>query len=168
MQSRQVLAEMLPIEWVFASHDGNENVGFRELIVALSEGQLDSIFSTELIVTLTEHMWKRYYNAVFNRCFIPFCVYFTVTQYFISNFVQEGINSDGGWFEAYMSYVMIGIIVIVGTYFALLEIVVMIRSGRSYWKDVFNWIDIGSNPLNMFLVGHALMHDYGTKLAGGI
>ena len=37
MQNRQVLAKMLSIEWVFASYDGNTNIGFRELIIALSE-----------------------------------------------------------------------------------------------------------------------------------
>ena len=57
VQNRQVVAKMLPIEWVFASYGDNKNVGFRELIIALSESNFGSLFSTELVITLNEHMW---------------------------------------------------------------------------------------------------------------
>ena len=70
---------MLPLEWVFAKYGGNEKINFKELVIALSESPFDSLFSTELVITLTEHIWSRYYASVLKKCFLPFCIYFIAT-----------------------------------------------------------------------------------------
>ena len=41
---------------------GLEECGFRELVVALQKAPLDSLFSTELVISLVEHFWDTYYK----------------------------------------------------------------------------------------------------------
>ena len=49
IQNRLVDTKMLQIGWVYENPQGKYPVGFRELIVALSDAKHESIFSTELI-----------------------------------------------------------------------------------------------------------------------
>ena len=123
---------MLPIDWIFASYDGNTNVGFRELIISLSESPFDSLFSTELVITLNELMWKRYYHTVLYKSFIPFIVYFISAQHFVSNYAIQGIDPDQDWYYAVIQYGEAAIIIISVIYFLLFEIVVMLRNFKMY------------------------------------
>ena len=165
VQNRQVVAKMLPLDWVFKKYGDKENVGFRELIIALSESSFASLFSTELVITLNEHFWKRYSDTVFYLCFVPFCVYFLLVQIFLSVFVINGINKNGTDFEKYGPHVMGVIIVLHVAYFLFFELVVMLRTGYAYFLDVYNFVDLASFTLNVILVYHAFEHPYKTEIS---
>ena len=158
------MAKMLPLEWVFAKYGGNEAVSFRELVIALSESPFDSLFSTELVITLTEHIWARYYKSVFRRAFIPFCIYFILTQVFLTKYVMEGINPEGSSVEQAIPYAMCFTILVGVLFFLLFEFIVMLRAGWSYFIDPFNYVDLGSFTLNVFLVVNTFQHKYGTAV----
>lgn len=162
IQSRQVIAQMLPIEWVFAKYGGNEQVSFRELVVALSESPFDSLFSTELVITLTEHIWSRYYKSVFRYCFLPFCVYFIVTQVFLSTYTLSGIDPSS---SVLLPYLMTLIIFLGVIFFLFFEMIVALRSGLEYFSDPFNYIDLSSFALNIILVIDTHRHGYGSKVS---
>ena len=151
---------MLPIEWIFANYDGHTSVGFRELIVALSVSPFDSLFSTELIVTLIELFWERYYAKVFYRCFIPFIVYFLATQIFVSIYAIEGINPDGSWFDKNAPIFLATITILGVLFFLFFEIAVMARSFKKYFFDVFNYVDLSSFACNLVLVYYTFDHNY--------
>ena len=86
VQNRQVDARMLQIDWIFAENGGKEKVGFAEFVVALSKAPHESVFSTDLIKTLVDHFWARYYRAVVNFGFLPFMIYMILTLIYVSNY----------------------------------------------------------------------------------
>ena len=81
---------MLDIGWVFA---GDQD--FRELIVSLSKSPYESIFSTDLVLTLYEIFSERYTKAILIWCCLPYLLYFLFTVIFYTWFTSGGINSCG-------------------------------------------------------------------------
>ena len=56
------------------------------------------------------------------------------------------------------------VIIILGVlYFLLFEIIVMLRNIKDYFLDVFNYVDLSTFALNLVLVYHTFMHEYGQK-----
>ena len=80
---------MLQIDWVFANYGGSTNVGIRELVVALAAAPHESLFSTELVITLAEHFWARYFRKVVISCFLPFIIYFGSTIAYATRFSTQ-------------------------------------------------------------------------------
>ena len=78
---------MLDISWIFAS-----GVGFRELVASLSKTPHESVFSTNLVVTLVEIFRERYSKAIFWKCFIPYMIYFVLSVSLYSTFTTNGIS----------------------------------------------------------------------------
>ena len=167
-QSRQVVAKMLPLEWVFAKYGGNEKINFKELVIALSESPFDSLFSTELVITLTEHIWSRYYVSVLKKCFLPFCIYFISTQVFLTKYVMEGINTDGDLHQWLIPYILAGLLDLGVLYFLFFEVIVAIRSGAKYFSDPFNYVDIGSFTLNIYLGITTFNHKYEEEVSDNV
>jgi len=94
IQNRQVVMKMLSLDWVHANYRGYTDVGFRELIVALASAPHESLFSTELVITLIDHFWDYYFKRVFFAGFVPYIIYFICTIIYISNWAVEGIPAD--------------------------------------------------------------------------
>ena len=60
IQNRQVLLKMLPVNWLFTpNYDGSKS-GRKSLVTALANAPHESLFSTELIITLVESFWASY------------------------------------------------------------------------------------------------------------
>ena len=142
---------MLRIDWIFACYGGLKKVGFRELIVALANAPHESLFSTDLVITLTNLMWSRYFTAIFVRCFIPFCIYFLTAIWYLSNYAVEGIDPDKRW-DLTPEFFMRWIIIAQVLYFFYFEFMSMLRDGWPYLLDVFNYIDLLSFSLNIYLI----------------
>jgi len=53
----------------------------------LQQAPHDSLFSTELVITMVEHFWDYYYKAIIIRCFIPYVIYFSCTIMYMSFYV---------------------------------------------------------------------------------
>ena len=149
IQNRQVQCKMLSLDWVHADYKGYRNVGFRELIVALSVAPHESLFSTELCITLVEHFWDYYFKRVFFAGFVPYLLYFGCTIFYVSKWGVEGIDEDDIWkptLEFFMRWIIIASVI----YFALFEFVAMIRDGWGYLTDPFNYFDWSAFILNFY------------------
>ena len=60
IQNRQVLLKMLPVNWLFVpSYDGGKS-GRKSLVTALANAPHESLFSTDLVITLVESFWASY------------------------------------------------------------------------------------------------------------
>ncbi len=119
--------------------------------MALSQAPNESLFSTDLIITLVDHFWDRYYNAIFFRCFVPYCFYFVGSLYYVSNYTVEGIDPDDRW-SLTPEFFLRWFILLSVLYFAFFEFVCMIRDGWQYFTDIFNLFDWGAFALNLWLL----------------
>ena len=145
--------KMLSLTWVHAQSRGYKNVGYRELIVALSLAPHESLFDTELIITLIEHFWAYYFNRVFWACFVPYIIYFVTTILYVSAWGVEGIREeDRDEFTDTAEFIMRWIILISVIYFAFFEFVAIIRDGWSYTTDIFNYFDWSAILLNFYVI----------------
>lgn len=142
---------MLKMDWIFAKYGGFDQVGFRELVLALANAPHESLFATELVITLVEHFWSRYYRAIFVRCFIPFVVYFVISIFYLSTYTVDGVPKEERWDFTPEIFMRFGIVVLI-IYFFMFEFVSMLRDGWGYLTDVFNYMDITSMFLNFYLL----------------
>ena len=121
----------------------------------------ESLFSTELIITLTEHFWDYYYKRIFVLCFIPYIVYFIATIIYVSTFSVDGISED----ERYaltVEFVLRITIIISMIYFSVFEIDQILRQGWSYFLDVFNAFDWLAFLFNTIIIWN-IVNDSDTK-----
>ena len=79
-------------------------------------------------------------------------------------YTLEGINNEGTLFEKTVPYIMAVLILIGVLFFLFFEFVVALRAGLDYFVDVFNYIDLTSFALNIYLIYHALNHNYGAPI----
>ena len=86
---------MLPINWLFVNAYDGTSSGFKTLVKALARAPHESLFSTDLVVTLVESFWTEYSTRVISLAFIPFMVYLLVTvRYFATYMNDEPKNFD--------------------------------------------------------------------------
>ena len=141
---------MLQIDWIFAESGGEKKVGFAEFVVALSRAPHESLFSTDLIKTLVDHFWKRYYRAVIFYGFLPFMAYMITTLIYVSYYTVEGVETN---FFAWTDECRIRMIMLlVIFYFMFYEYKCMVRDGWHYVFDVFNYVDALSFSFNLYLI----------------
>ena len=142
---------MLSLEWLHANYNGHTNVGFRELIQELASAPNESLFGTDLIVTLVEHFWDYYYKRIFIMGFVPYIVYFVCTIIYASTFaVAEGGIPEKEIWAATPEHFMRWVILLSVFYFVFFELVVMLRDGWGYLTDIFNYFDWVAYGLNFY------------------
>ena len=83
--------KQLCLDWLHASHLGIENVGFQQLVVALQRAPHDSLFSTELIITLVEHFWDAFFKVIMLRAFLPYCFFFSAVLIYMTQYAVAGV-----------------------------------------------------------------------------
>jgi len=142
---------MLSLDWVHGSYKGYKNVGFRELIVELANAPNESLFSTELIVTLVEHFWNYYYNRVLLAGFFPYLLYFIATIFYSTMYAVDGIAEEDRW-ELTTEFFLRWFILASVIYFAFFEVVAMVRDGYGYLTDIFNVFDWTAFVLNIYTI----------------
>lgn len=120
--------------------------------MALANAPHESLFSSELVIILVEHFWKRYYYAILYRIFLPWLVYFFLVIFYVTMFSVSGIEILETS-ERTTEVIMRLLIVVLMVYLFFFEIVCMLRDGLAYLKDdVFNWIDLISFGVNIYLI----------------
>ena len=140
---------MLPIDWIYAPCGENKVVGFSEFIEALASAPNESLFSTDLIKTLVDHFWDRYYHVVIVKCFLPFLVYFACVLGYISNFGVTGVEDPQ---EFGVEMVLRFVIALFMLYFLYFEVISMIRDVLAYFTAVGNYMDLLSFALNTIII----------------
>lgn len=121
------------------------------MVIALANAPHESLFSTELIVTLMDHFWSRYFQAIIVRCFIPFVIYFLVAVIYFSSFAVTGIEEEDKYSLTTEFFMRISLVLLT-FYFMVFDFIVLLREGVAYLFDVFNYIDVASFTLNFYLV----------------
>ena len=149
------MVKTLDIGWIF-ENGGN----VRKLIVALKDSPFETIFSTELVISLMEIFKDRYINHILAYCFIPYLIYFSTTVCFFTLFTSEGIKTDE---DKVLAYIMGFVMIILDIYFFMYEIVVMRREGIIDYmsSDFFNHLDWMTSVLNAVLVFETLAEEEG-------
>ena len=151
VQNRNVVARMLQIDWIFAGHSRKKSTGFSDFVVALSKAPHESLFSTDLIHTLVDHFWKRYFSTVIFRCFLPFFLYQSCMLVYISYYAVQGIEEGKVWEFGPDLCLRMVLQVLLG-YFMYFEVRSLIRDKLWYFLDVFNYVDNLSFILNQILL----------------
>ena len=159
VQNRQVETLMLQIDWIFVECLGKKKAGnFADFVVALSKAPHESLFSTSLVTTLIHHFWDRYYRVVILKCFLPFLVYLIVTLIYISTYALVGIKEE----DRYVFSVELCLRITMGIlmlYFFSFECRCILRDGLAYFVDIFNYIDLVSFMLNIYIIERAISGD---------
>ena len=142
---------MLRIDWIFQS-----GRGFAGLVQTLAKAQSESVFSTELVITLTENFWSEYKSAIVKYCLFPFIVYFLSTMIYFSHYLLLEELSTTWEFAQNPGEIVCRVLVIVTTiYFGAYEFVQLFSKGLRYFFDFWNIFDCVSMILNAFmLVNH--------------
>ena len=83
------------------------------------------------------------------KCFLPFLVYFLSTLWYISNFAVSGVADPS---EFGVELIVRYMIVILILYLLYYEIRCCIRDKFAYLLDIYNWIDISSFCMNLYIV----------------
>mmetsp|Transcript_36577 Transcript_36577/g.48015 ORF Transcript_36577/g.48015 Transcript_36577/m.48015 type:complete len:218 (+) Transcript_36577:2106-2759(+) len=139
------------LSWLHAKYKGYESPGCRELIVALADAPNESLYSTELVISLADLFWNYYYKKILLRCFIPYAIYFISTLIYMTNYAYDGISEDERW--AFSFEFLLRFLVAIGTiYFFYFELVAFVRDGLVYFFDVFNYFDLCLPWLNLYLL----------------
>ena len=153
MQFKQVLVKQLKLDWIRASYHGFDDVGFKQLIYALDRAPHESLFSTALIKTLTEHFREYYYKRILLLGFLPFCIYFSCNLWWVSYYAVEGITEEES--KKFTIELFLRIIIIISViYFSFFEFMSMVRDGWDYILDIFNWFDWIAFFFNIYIIAY--------------
>ena len=121
--------------------------------MALDRAPHESLFSTELIITLCDHFWDFYSRKILIFCFLPYLFYFFCTIFYVSWYAVDGIPpEENGTLTAEL--VLRIIIVLSIIYFAFFELVAFFRGAKNYILDPFNYFDWLEFFLNYYIVSH--------------
>lgn len=142
---KQIEAKILDFNWVFIG----DNTA--RLIKILANTSNDEIFATDQIRVFVDFMWIGYFDAIFDRLFLPFLLYFAsfiaYTGYF-SHFEENHLSFE--FIVKICCLVTFGKTFIT---FCILEIIQLRNKGLSYFFDVWNLIDLSSLVINAVYVG---------------
>ena len=123
-QNRQVNLKMLRIDWVFKPNSRGKRQGFGDLVGTFTKAQSETLFSTNLVITLVMNFWSKYYATVVKFCLIPFLIYFTSTVVYFSHYMLDSNFTEkysGNYFSMEFANRVVAIIGMV--YFGLFEVI---------------------------------------------
>ena len=140
---------MLPVDWLYSKSYSGAKTGRKRLVKALSVAPHESLFSTDLVITLVDSFWANFSNTLILFAFLPFILYLIVTVKYFATYINEEpqefvLRSWETWFRC-LFYVL-------WVYFASHEVIQFIVDRAFYFLDVTNYFDIGSAVLNLYLV----------------
>ena len=90
VQNQLVFTKMLQVGWVYENPEGDSESGYRELVIALSKVQNESLFSTELMTIMTELFLQRQADFITYIVFVPWLFYFVLVIFYMSYFAITG------------------------------------------------------------------------------
>ena len=111
---------MLPVNWLYVPDYSGNKSGRKKLVTALANAPHESLFSTDLVITLVESFWNAYSAQMIWFAFIPFILYLCVTDYYYINYIA--VDPKGYDFATFDTWVLV-VFYIQWAYFALHEFV---------------------------------------------
>ena len=99
------------------------------------------------------NFWGNYSAKVIKFCLIPFIIYFCSTVLYFSNeMIDEDFHENFKPFSPSLEFFNRMVTIIGMIYFGIYEIIQMYRDRLDYFKDLWNYFDLGSIILNTFLL----------------
>ena len=81
---------MLPVNWLYVKNYDGSKSGRSSLVKALADAPHDSLFGTDLVITLVDSFWADYARRILYFAFLPFLIYlFTTVKYFATYINEE-------------------------------------------------------------------------------
>ena len=153
---------MLKVDWIFQEVKIGKKQGYGSLVGTLARAPNDSLFGTDLVITLVLQFWDRYSSKVKRYILLPFLIYFMSTIYYFSkNLIDPEFRaSDKSFSEQFgtVEYFNRTITILGLLYFGAFEMIQFYRDGMGYFNDIWNYFDIASVVLNSFLLIDLLMN----------
>ena len=81
---------------------------------------------------------------------------------------MEGINIDGDLNEWLIPYILAGLLVLGVLFFLFFEVISALRTGAKYFSDPFNYVDIGTFTLNIYLSITTFNHKYEEEVSDNV
>lgn len=148
---------MLRIDWLF-----RRDPGFKQTVQTLANTPDESLFSSELVITLVENFWEEYYYSIVWLVLIPFVIYFLTTMVYFSTYLIDEVNMHHDKDEhTNLEYVLRIILIIMMIYFAAYEILQLFTKGLRYFIEFWNLFDCASFGLNtVLMLNHLFVYNW--------
>lgn len=133
---KQVEVRLLDFDWLFTQNNA------ATLIKILAETANDEIFSCTQVRIFVDFMWNRYYQAIRNQLFIPYCVYFlSFVLYATSIGYHVGNTLDLGMV---MELACLAIFGLGFVWFLWQEVAQLVQDPAGYFTSFWNLLDLCS------------------------
>ena len=80
---------MLPVNWLYVNNYNGSKSGRTSLVKALADAPHESLFSTDLVITLVDSFWAAFSNTLIYFAFLPFLVYLSTTVKYFATYINE-------------------------------------------------------------------------------
>ena len=80
-----MLIRVLPLNWIY----NDTEKGTEADLFGFFHENFDQLKSCLLVEIIFAAFWKRQQRVILYYCFLPFCVYFTASQLYYLNFLEE-------------------------------------------------------------------------------
>ena len=97
---------MLPVNWLYVDSYAGSESGRTKLVKALARAPHESLFSTDLVITLVESFWEEFSSTMIYFAFLPFMVYLAATVVYFGKYINEEpqemeLKSFETWFRVF-------------------------------------------------------------------
>ena len=97
---------MLPVNWLYVDSYAGSVSGRTKLVKALARAPHESLFSTDLVITLVESFWEKFSSTMIYFAFLPFMVYLVATVVYFGKYINEEpmemeLKSFETWFRVF-------------------------------------------------------------------
>ena len=80
---------MLPLNWLYVKNYNGVKSGRKSLVKALARAPHESLFSTDLVITLVDSFWATFSNTMIYFAFLPFILYLITTVKYFAHYINE-------------------------------------------------------------------------------
>ena len=88
VQEKKINLKMLVVDFIFNPKKNGGRTNFGDLAKVLAKAP-ESVLNTELVKTLVENFYNKYFYWIFGICYIPFVIYFLSASYFFSALIDQ-------------------------------------------------------------------------------
>ena len=88
IQEKKIHLKMLLVDFIFNPKKNRGRTNFGDLAKVLAKAP-ESVLNTELVKTLVENFYDKYFYWILWLCYIPFTIYFLSASYFFSALIDQ-------------------------------------------------------------------------------
>jgi hypothetical protein len=136
----------LEFDWIFHGKDSDD------FIERLAETDNDNLFTINSVRIIVSFMWTRYFYRILNVIFIPFMVYILFFCVYVTYIYEMKVMNPESvkWYGLDIAFIVV--ILVILSFFCVLEGRQILLLKFSYFFELWNWLDISSNALNIAFI----------------